>query len=117
MSHWFALLLCVFANVSANMAFKHVMSGAPGELKWQTLVGIATQPWLWFGFLMAGVVLSAYLYAIREVPISMAYPVVTSLATIGMAIAGSWLFGEILGWRAIAGIACVMCGVLLIFSA
>ncbi len=117
MFHWLALLLCVFANVSANMAFKHVIGGAPAELNWQTLLGIATEPWLWFGFMMAGVVLSAYLYAIREVPISLAYPVVTSLATIGMAIAGSWLFGEILGWRAIAGIGCVLGGVLLIFSA
>jgi multidrug transporter EmrE-like cation transporter len=117
MSHWLALLVCVFASVSANMAFKHVMSGAPTELQWQTLIAVLLQPWLWFGFLMAGVILGAYLYAIREVPISMAYPVVTSMATIGMAMAGSWLFGEVLEWQAVAGIACVIFGMLLIFSA
>jgi multidrug transporter EmrE-like cation transporter len=47
----------------------------------------------------------------------MAYPVVTSMATIGMAMAGSWLFGEVLEWQAVAGIACVIFGMLLIFSA
>jgi multidrug transporter EmrE-like cation transporter len=114
MTYWLALAACLVANVMSNVAFKRAMDGTPIEASWHGLLALIGQPWLWVGGLCAGVVLSGYLYALKGVPMSIAYPTVTSMATVGVALAGHVLFGEALGARALVGIALVVSGVTLL---
>jgi len=114
MSYWIALFACLIANVSSNIAFKRAMDGTQIEASWNGLLSFIGQPWLWIGGVCAGTVLLSYLYALKGVPMSVAYPTVTSLATVGVAIAGHLIFGEALGARSIAGIVLVVAGVSLL---
>lgn len=114
MSHWLALIICIAANILANIAVKRAMDATPLEVSWNGLVTAVLQPWLWAGIALAGVVFLSYLYAIRGVPLSTAYPFTTSSATIGIALAGSLLFGETIGWRGALGIGLVLGGLMLL---
>ena len=53
---------------------------------------------------LAGIVLLSYLYAIRTLPIGLAYPMVTGLATLGTFFVGSLVFGDAMGARALGGV-------------
>ncbi len=114
MTHWLALLLCVVANVTANVSFKRFVDATEIEPSWHGLLQVILQPWLWAGFVTAGVVLLSYLYAIKVVPLGAAYPIVTSLATVGIALAGVLLFGEAMKVTKVVGVILVIGGVLLV---
>ncbi len=114
MTHWLALAICIAANIGANIAVKRAMDSVALELSWSGAKAVLLQPWLWLGCTLAGVIFVSYLYAIRAVPLSSAYPIATSSATIGIALAGSLLFGETIGVRGALGIAFVLAGLLLL---
>ena len=116
MTHWLALIVCIAANIGANIAVKRAMDATALEASWEGVKAIVLQPWLWLGCSLAGVIFVSYLYAIRGVPLSSAYPIATSSATIGVALAGSLLFGETIGVRGAAGIGFVLIGLMLIAS-
>jgi multidrug transporter EmrE-like cation transporter len=116
MSHWLALVVCIAANILANISVKRAMDATPLEATWTGLRSALLQPWLWLGVALAGIVFASYLYAIRGVPLSTAYPFTTSSATIGIALVGSLLFGEMLGWRGVLGIALVLAGLIVLAS-
>ena len=111
---WIALLVSVAANIAANIAFKRFMTGATLEPTWPALRDALLTPSLWIGFVCAGTVLLAYLFAIRLVPMGVAYATATSLSALGITVAGVLLFGETLKASAVIGIALVVGGVLLI---
>lgn len=111
---WIALLISVAANVASNIAFKRFMTNATLEPTWPAVRAALLTPSLWIGFLCAGTVLLAYLFAIRLVPLGVAYATATSLSAFGIAVAGVMLFGETLKTSAMIGIALVIGGVLLI---
>ena len=118
---WIALALAVSANVGANLALRESAKASRGltggdrglfEILWAVL----TNPMLLIGGGLAGVLLVAYWYALRGIPVVIAYPLVTGLAMAGIAI-GSWLvFGEQLEPRAYAGIGLIMLGATLLAS-
>ena len=114
MSYWTALFICIAANVSANASLKYAIGGVPLEFSKQTLFAVLRQPFLWVGFLMCGIVLLTYLYALRGIPMAIAYTTVAGTATIGMALVGVFMFNEILDIRAMFGIAFVLAGVSLL---
>ena len=111
---WIALLVSVAANVASNIAFKRFMDSATLEPSWPALRSALLTPSLWIGLVCAGIVLAAYLFAIRLVPLGVAYATATSLSAFGIAAAGVLLFGETLKTSAMIGIALVIGGVLLI---
>lgn len=90
--HWFALVVAVIANVLSNYAFKKAMTA--GEAR--SVLALASDPWLWAGGASAGVLLLCYLYALRGVALSVAYPTVTGLAMAGIAVLGAAALGEAL---------------------
>jgi multidrug transporter EmrE-like cation transporter len=117
MSKWLPLVLCAVANISANLALKRAVGGQAPELSWGAALAILREPWLWLGLLFAGIVLLSYLYAIRTLPIGLAYPVVTGLVTLGTFFAGSLVFGEAMTLRALAGVILVAIGLVLVSGA
>ncbi len=114
MTAWLALLLSVAANVGSNIAFKRFMDSATLEFSWHAVWSALLTPSFWIGGICAVTVLLTYLFAIRVVPLGVAYPLVTSLSTICVALAGVTLFGETLKPVAMLGIALVIGGVVLI---
>lgn len=114
MSHWLALAICVAANIGANACFKHLMAGLDLQPDAAGLVSLAMEPWLWGGLSLAGVIVIAYLYALTAVPVGVAYPVVTSVATAGVVLTGALLFGESVKATGLVGIALIAAGVFLV---
>ena len=76
--------------------------------------GAVSQPSLWVGACLAGILLVSYLYSIRGLPLSVAYVVATSLSIAGIVAAGVLIYGETLAPRANLGIIVVASGVILI---
>jgi small multidrug resistance pump len=54
-----------------------------------------------------------YMYALRKIPVSVAFPSV-SLSYVLVVVAAYWFFDEPLGWSKLAGIALVCAGVFLL---
>jgi multidrug transporter EmrE-like cation transporter len=117
MSKWLPLVLCAAANIGANLALKRAVGGQALELSWAAVFAVLREPWLWLGFLFAGIVLLSYLYAIRTLPIGLAYPVVTGLVTLGTFFAGSLVFGEAMTLRALGGVTLIAVGLVLVSGA
>jgi multidrug transporter EmrE-like cation transporter len=114
MTHWLALFVCVIANVTANVSFKRFVDTAEIEPTWRSLLHLVLHPWLWAGLITAALVLGSYLYAIKVVPLGAAYPIVTSLAMVGIALAGAVFFGEAVKLTKILGVLLIIGGVLLV---
>ena len=117
MSKWLALLLCAGANIGANLALKRAVGGRALEFTWPALFALLRDPFLWLGFALAGLVLLSYLYAIRTLPIGLAYPVVTGLVTLGTFFAGSLVFGDSMSLRALGGVTLITAGIILVAGA
>lgn len=113
-THWAALGLAVFFNVLSNLSLQRGVRSLPGRLEPGFLWSVVTQPWLWAGVTSAGLLLLCYLYAIRGLPLVVAYPTVTSLAMAGIAVASVLLFHSPLTPQHLAGIALVIAGVVLL---
>lgn len=114
MSHWLALASCVAANIGANACFKHLMAGRALRLDAAGLFSLAMEPWLWAGLGLAGVLVVTYLSALTVLPVGVAYPVVTSLATAGVVVMGALIFGESVKVTGLIGIALIIAGVVLV---
>jgi multidrug transporter EmrE-like cation transporter len=114
MSKWLPLLLCAAANIGANLALKQAVGGRALEFSWAALFAVLRDPFLWLGFVLAGIVLLSYLYAIRTLPVGLAYPMVTGMATLGTFFVGSLVFGDALTARAVGGVVLIAAGIILV---
>lgn len=105
---WFyvALAVGVLLGVGGQMLLK---SGASSEtllqqfLAPQSIIGLA----LYFAAALC------YMYALRKIPVSVAFPSV-SLSYVLVALLGFWLYGEPITMSKLAGIGMVCIGVFLI---
>lgn len=107
---WAALAAAVAANVGANLLLKHAV-GRAGEGGGGIL---QNPPVLAAGIVLAGCLLGFYLVALRHLPVSLAYPVVTGTAMVGIAVFSALLFSEPLGAGKLAGIAGIVIGTVLV---
>lgn len=101
---WTALAAAVAANVGANLLLKHAVGlGQKPEAGGGSLL-TQNPPVLVAGIMLAGLLLGFYLLALRHLPVSIAYPVVTGSAMVGIAIFSTTLFSEPLSLGKIVGI-------------
>lgn len=117
MSYWIALLLAIAGNVGANISFKHFIQTTDLDMSWASARVALLHPSFWLGMIFGFSLLGCYLYAIKGLPLSVAYTTATSLSIAGITCAGVFLYGETLGVRALIGIAVVLLGVFLVTSA
>jgi multidrug transporter EmrE-like cation transporter len=117
MTYWIALLLAVAANVGANISFKYFVQNTELKLAWPTLLAAAFQPSLWIGLCLGVSLLGAYLYALKGLPISVAYTSATTLSIVGITCAGVFIYGEAFSLKMAIGIIMVMGGVFLVTNA
>ena len=110
------MFVAIGANVCANLAFKHAMQSTISILEKRPLIILLANPWIWVGMLSAALLLGCYLYALRGIDISVAYPIVTGIAMIFLALFGAWLFSESLTILKIIGVGLVIFGIFLIMQ-
>jgi multidrug transporter EmrE-like cation transporter len=112
--NWFALLLAVLSNVIANVAFKKAMEKEIGPDTRQVVLQYCFEPWMWTGGFFAALLLLCYLYALKSIPLNIAYPVVTGLAMLGVAVSGALLFQESLSLQRVFATLMILAGVLML---
>lgn len=102
-----ALAIGILLGVVGQMLLK---AGADGG---ETIVKqfLAPQSILGLGLYFAAAV--CYMFALRKIPVSVAFPSV-SLSYVIVAVLAFWFFGESLGWQKGAGIALICAGVFLV---
>lgn len=109
--YWGALVVAVIANVTANTALKIAMASiSPDSDKGVALQVLGTASF-WVGLFFCGILLVSYLAAIRSLPVSVAYVLVTSLAMVGLVIVERILLGVPLETARILGMGLAICGV------
>ena len=113
---WVFLLLAALANIAANSSLRQAAQRIKGEKDLiAILVGLLAQPVFWLGLLSAGCLLFAFTMALRETPVSIAYPVVTSLAIAGLLLLDYGLLGQPIGGLRLLGVALIIIGVAIVF--
>ncbi|WP_171240755.1 multidrug efflux SMR transporter [Ruegeria sp. HKCCA5491] len=111
MSYWLALLLAICGNIGANFAFKKFTVETEISRSWSSMLSAALHPMLWVGLTLGVMLLLSYLYALRGLPLRTAYTLATSLSIVGISSVGMIFFGEVIGLKAVLGIAFVIVGV------
>jgi len=107
--YYVALGLGILLGVGGQMLLK---SGASGETLLQQF--LSPQSIIGLGLYFAAAL--CYMYALRKIPVSVAFPSV-ALSYVLVALLGFWLYGEPLSMPKVAGIALVCAGVVLITRA
>ena len=101
-----ALGASILFGVAGQILLK---SGASGD----TLVAQLLAPHSILGLALYFISALCYMYALRSVPVSIAFPSV-SLSYVLVAGAAYWLYDEPLGWSKLAGIGMICAGVYLV---
>jgi small multidrug resistance pump len=107
--YYVALALGILLGVGGQILLK---SGASGETLLQQF--LSPQSIIGLGLYFAAAL--CYMYALRKIPVSVAFPSV-ALSYVLVALLGFWLYGEPLSMPKVAGIALVCAGVVLITRA
>jgi len=105
-AHYLALGAGILAGIGGQMLLK---AGASAP----TLFAQFLRPATICGLILYAAAAFLYIYALRSIPVSVAFPSV-SLSYAVVAILGHFLFNEPFGLRQVGGIALVMGGVILI---
>ena len=106
--HWLALLIAVLSNATANVAFKKAITNTPIEPDFSSLMKLATDPWMWLGVASACLLLGSYLYALKGLGLSLAYPAVTGLAMLAIALTGATFLGESISAQKLIAMALIL---------
>lgn len=73
-----------------------------------------TNVWFWGGGIAGGVLLLSFLLTLRTLDLSVAYPIVTSCALVGITIASFLFLGEQASLSRVGGVLAIFSGVLLL---
>ena len=103
---YMALTVAILLGVWAQALLK---SGAVNH----SLLSQVMAPQSIIGLVLYALAAICYMYALRKIPVSVAFPSV-SLSYVLVAGVGYWFFNEPLGWPRLAGIALICTGVLLV---
>ncbi len=118
MSHWLLLLLTIVLTAVANLLLKYAavnrqeLGGGRGIIAniWE----IFTTPSLVLGIFCLGLAVIAYAIALRNINLSVAYPVMTTSVVVLVAIFSAIYFGEPVTLVKAVGTVLVISGVILL---
>lgn len=113
------IIFVAVCNVGASLALKSASAlRVNGEASWTILNINGKELIVVLGALaLYGLSFVAYMLALRKVQVSIAYPVVTGLTTLMLALAAGPLFGENMTLKAAVGICLVLFGSVLLVQA
>ncbi len=101
----------IVANIVTNFALKTAVRGVDTTSILTIFGGLIKSPWAWCGMLGASVLLVSFMGAIRTLPLSTAYPILTALAILTMTIIEWGFQGVSIGPLKIVGLTLTILGV------
>lgn len=108
------LMVAVIANLTTNFTLKAAVRDLDTTSFVTVLSGLVRSPWAWSGGLSAAILLVFFMAAIRSLPLSTAYPILTALAIVSMTLI-EWQFqGVSIAPAKVAGLALIILGVALV---
>lgn len=107
---YLALGLAIVANVVANISLKRAMQDLEVDGLRSVVTGLVGSGAFWLGICCLAVLLSSYLFAIRLIPLGIAYAGVTSLTIALLTVWGMLYGGEQVGTLRLFGIIAVILG-------
>ncbi|MEL7255316.1 MAG: hypothetical protein AAGL23_14155 [Pseudomonadota bacterium] len=108
------LAIAVLANLLTNFSLKTAVRGLDTSSVGSVVKGLLTSPWAWIGGLGGVLLLASFMAAIRTLPLSVAYPVLTALVIVAMTFI-EWRFQNVdLGLWKLIGLALVIAGIALV---
>ncbi len=112
---WIALAFGIVLNAAANILLKMAARHAQEmDSSAHLLVKLFLNPYLFTGILSFGLALGAYSYSLTRFPLSVGYPLMTSLGLIIVSLFSYFVFAEQFSAGKIAGTVLIMLGVLLV---
>ena|SRR5438067_244305 len=112
---WFQIGFSTFAVASAQFFLKRGAMRAPAlpaTVNWTGISGLAS-PQVWIGIVLLAVSFASWLYVLRFLPLSIAFPL-SQFVHVLVPI-GSWiLLGELISTRRWGGIALVVVGIFIV---
>jgi small multidrug resistance pump len=113
---WLILILAIVANALASVMVKMAVI-PPRKFPSLTEPFAAIGNWpLWLGLAFYGVAFLLYAASLTNLPLNVAYPVLTSGAVAIVALLSVLVFNEQLYWTTVAGLVLVVVGVALTVS-
>jgi multidrug transporter EmrE-like cation transporter len=116
--HLIALAVALTANAAANLLIRAGMRGRALDLAepGAVLRGIVLNPLVLGGLALFALNVVSYAYVLSRVPLSIAYPIMTSAGFLIVVTASSLLFHETLAPVQIAGAVVILVGVAMVAS-
>ena len=113
MGHWTLILIAAGANVALNLLLRAGGRALDTSSLRQLLISIVSSPWMWLAVLSAGVLLTAFVAAVREHSLSLTYTAVTALAMVALTAIGAALQHDQMSLMRVAGLMLIVAGLVL----
>ncbi len=115
-THHVALVVALLANAVANILIKYGMRTQQIDLAnpGQALLAILTNVPVMLGVTLFAVNVLAYSYVLTRIPLSTAYPIMTSVGFLIVISASLFMLGEKMSGGQFAGVGLILCGVILV---
>lgn len=110
MNHWLLIVIAAGSNVALNLCLKKGGQGLNVSSPWSITLSVLTSGWMWLAVLSAGLLLTAFVAAIRLYSLSLTYTAVTALAMVLLTVIGVLLQQESVNPARIAGLALIIAG-------
>lgn len=111
MSPWIFVILAIVSNVSINLSLKGLSAvlqpGSEGPL----VLRILSSPFAWLALISGLILLGSFTMAIRSLPLSVSYSVITGAAMAALALIGLIAGYEQLSLPRLAGLSMVIVGI------
>lgn len=110
MNHWLLIMIAAGANVALNLCLKNGGQGLNVSSPWSIIQSILTSGWMWLAVLSAGLLLIAFVSAIRLYSLSLTYTAVTALAMVLLTVIGVLLHQESVNPARLLGLGLIIAG-------
>lgn len=112
MTHWILILIAAGANILLNLCLRQTGRSISTESLGSIITGLILSPWAWASCLCAGVLLTAFVAAIRVYSLSLTYAAVTAIAMVGLTAVSVALQIETINLARVLGLALIVSGIL-----
>jgi multidrug transporter EmrE-like cation transporter len=114
MARWYALLgVALVFNAVANILMKAGMRSAPEGLAVGAMIKHYLTSWpVIVGLILFAINVIAYTQALTKIPLSIAYPIMTSLGFLIVVSASAYFFKETITWVQGVGFGLIVVGVI-----
>lgn len=117
MSTWIFIAAAILANAVTNISLRAAARSVDTSSAKTIAIGLATSPFAWLGVVSGFVLLGTYMAAIRVLPLSVSYAIVTIMSMVALTIWGGLTGTESPNAMRIAGMFLIILGTLaLVFS-